>query len=81
MIDAEHSAAFNDGHLSEKQCCTKGADLKKLRAKPWVDNRGRTATPQQGKVGLMGLTDCWPSSLWLRPGPFQVRSWATPPAR
>jgi hypothetical protein len=33
--------------MSHQRC-----DLKKPRAKPWVDNRGRTATPQKGQ--------CWP---------------------
>ncbi len=36
--------------MSHQRC-----DLKKPRAKPWVDNRGRTATPQRGNVGPLGL--------------------------
>ncbi len=37
------------GQMSHQRC-----DLKKPRAKPWVDNRRRTATPQRGNVGPMG---------------------------
>jgi hypothetical protein len=55
-------------------------DLKKpIRAKPWVDNRARTATPHTGNVGPMGFDRSWATYPGLRPGLFDVAPLARQP--